>query len=222
MDGAAQVETGGAAAGETVGMSEAPRPYHHGNLRETLVESGKELARAGGPDAVVLRAVSRQAGVSHNAAYRHFADHDDLLAAVAARCMAELALLMTTRTEAVRVREPVRRAQARLEAIGRAYVEFALTEPGWFRTAFAGHGAEAATPRVAPDEDPYALLSARLDEMVAVGALPPERRPGAEVAAWSTVHGLSTLLTSGPLRDLPETERESVLDVVLGVTARGL
>ena len=61
------------------------RPYHHGNLRETLVAAGVELARTGGPDAVVLRAVSRQAGVSHNAAYRHFADHDELLAAVAAR-----------------------------------------------------------------------------------------------------------------------------------------
>jgi hypothetical protein len=44
------------------------------------------------------------------------------------------------RTRAVRVRDPVRRARARLEAIGRAYIEFAVTEPGWFRTAFAGAG----------------------------------------------------------------------------------
>ena len=65
----------------------AAAPYHHGNLRETLVDAGMELARTGGPNAVVLRAVSRQADVSHNAAYRHFADHEDLLAAVSARCM---------------------------------------------------------------------------------------------------------------------------------------
>jgi AcrR family transcriptional regulator len=208
-------------AGETVAMTEARRPYHHGNLRETLVESGKELARSGGPDAVVLRAVSRQAGVSHNAAYRHFADHDDLLAAVAARCMAELAQLMTTRNRAVRARDPVRRARARLEAIGRAYVEFALTEPGWFRTAFAGHGAQAAAP-IAPDEDPYALLSARLDELVAVGALPPERRPGAELAAWSMVHGLSNLLLDGPLRALPPDERDAAVRTALAVVHRGL
>ena len=60
-------------------QSRGSRPYHHGNLRKTLVEAGVELARTGGPDAVLLRAVSRQAGVTHNAAYRQFADHDELL-----------------------------------------------------------------------------------------------------------------------------------------------
>jgi AcrR family transcriptional regulator len=205
---------------DTVNMESRTRRYHHGNLRETLVEAGVELARAGGPDAVVLRAVSRQAGVSHNAAYRHFADHDELLAAVAARCMAELAHLMAERTRAVRVREPVGRARARLEAIGRAYVEFAVGEPGWFRTAFAGHPAgDGAVP---PGDDPYALLSQRLDELVEVGALAPERRPGAEVAAWSTVHGLSSLLLDGPLRTLSPEEREDATRTALGVVRRGL
>jgi AcrR family transcriptional regulator len=203
---------------DTVNMS---RPYHHGNLRATLVGAAMELARAGGPDAVVLRAASRQAGVSHNAAYRHFADHDELLAAVSARCMAELAGMMEERTRAVRVRDPVRRARARLEAIGRAYIEFAVTEPGWFRTAFAGAGL-----RDGGDEpgggDPFSLLSARLDELVEVGALPPERRPGAEHAAWSMVHGLSSLLLDGPLRGLSAAERESVTRTVLSVVRRGL
>jgi AcrR family transcriptional regulator len=208
---------------DTVNMqTRTSRPYHHGNLRETLVEAGVELARAGGPDAVVLRAVSRQAGVSHNAAYRHFADHDELLAAVAARCMAELAHLMAERTRAVRVREPVRRARARLEAIGRAYVDFAVSEPGWFRTAFAGHPADPGEQAVPPEDDPYALLSARLDELVEVGALPPERRPGAEVAAWSTVHGLSGLLLDGPLRALSPQEREDATSTALAVVRRGL
>jgi AcrR family transcriptional regulator len=210
---------------DTVNMNadEARRPYHHGNLRATLVDAAMELARAGGPEAVVLRAVSRHAGVSHNAAYRHFADHEDLLAAVSARCMAELAHLMTERTRAVRVREPVRRAQRRLEAIGRAYVEFAVTEPGWFRTAFAGaaqHGQAADEPL--PGDDPYSLLSARLDELVEVGALPPERRPGAEHAAWSMVHGLSNLLLDGPLRGISAAEREDVIRTALSVVQRGL
>jgi AcrR family transcriptional regulator len=208
---------------DTVNMSTRPsRPYHHGNLRETLVEAGVELARSGGPDAVVLRAVSRQAGVSHNAAYRHFADHDELLTAVAARCMAQLAHLMAERNRAVRVRDPVQRAVARLEAIGRAYVEFAVSEPGWFRTAFAGHPAGLAEQVAVPDGDPYALLSARLDELVEVGALPPDRRPGAEQAAWSMVHGLSNLLLDGPLRDLTPDEREDATRTALTVVRRGL
>jgi len=203
--------------------SRASRPYHHGNLRDALVDAGVELARSGGPDAVVLRAVSRQAGVSHNAAYRHFADHDELLAAVAARCMAEIAHLMAERTRAVRVSDPALRARARLEAIGRAYIDFAVGEPGWFRTAFAGHPArsgESAAPQ--PEDDPYALLSARLDELVEVGVLPAERRPGAEQAAWSMVHGLSGLLLDGPLRDLSPEEREDATRIALTVVRRGL
>lgn len=203
---------------DTVNMS---RPYHHGNLRATLVDAAMELARTGGPAAVALRAASRQAGVSHNAAYRHFADHDELLGAVGARCMGELAGLMQERTAAVRVRDPRQRALARLEAIGRAYIEFAVTEPGWFRTAFSGvgHG-----PADADDQqgDPFSLLSARLDELVEVGVLPPERRPGAEHAAWSMVHGLSSLLLDGPLRGVSDAEREALTRGALAVVARGL
>src|SRR3954449_9656694 len=89
----------------------AQRGYHHGNLREALVAAGLELARASGPNAVVLRAASRQAGVSHNAVYRHFANQEDLLAAVAQRCMTQLGLLMTERMELVTIRDRVRRAE---------------------------------------------------------------------------------------------------------------
>jgi AcrR family transcriptional regulator len=208
--------------------SVSDRPYHHGNLREALVDAGVKLARGDGPEAVVLRSVSRAAGVSHNAAYRHFADRDDLLRAVCARCMAELALLMEARIGAVAPGDdPEATAWLRMEALGRSYVEFAVTEPGWFRTAFA-------VPRTMDRPDPrhggvgagglgpYALLGACLDELVKTGGLPAERRPGAEYAAWSAVHGLSDLVLDGPLRGLPDAEREEALRIVLGVVTRGL
>lgn len=200
------------------------RPYHHGNLRETLVDAGLELARTGGPGAVVLRAVSREANVSHNAAYRHFADHEDLLAAVSARCMRQLGLLMSQRIAEVPSGNKVRRAWAKLAAIGRAYIDFALTEPGWFRTAFVGAAPHDPAPTT-DDQDPlepYALLAARLDELVAVGALPPERRPRAEYVAWSAVHGLSSLLVDGPLRAIPDDEIERAITTVIAAVARGL
>jgi AcrR family transcriptional regulator len=210
---------------DTVNMSTV-RSYHHGNLRAALVDAGLELARTGGPQAVVLRAVSRVAGVSHNAAYRHFADQEDLLAAVSVRCMDRLGELMLTRTAQVRTRGAEPRAWARLHAIGSAYVEFARTEPGWFRTAFAGaqsKGApDGAMPAEGPRNNPYLLLNARLDELVEVGAIPPERRPGAEIAAWSAVHGISTLLVDGPLRVLPDVAAEQALEAVLAVISRGL
>ncbi|HEY7009382.1 MAG TPA: TetR/AcrR family transcriptional regulator, partial [Jatrophihabitantaceae bacterium] len=176
------------------------RAYHHGHLREALVAAGVELARTGGPNAVVLRAASRQAGVSHNAVYRHFANQEDLLAAVAQRCLTQLSALMIERMERITVRDRVRRATARLGAVGRAYIDFARSEPGWFRTAFSSarpHDAVAAEPATAdctdaaPVPTPYDVLRAALDELVEVGALTRQRRVGAEYAAWSAVHGLS-------------------------------
>lgn len=203
----------------------ASRPYHHGNLPPTLIDAAMALARTGGPGAVVLRAVSREAGVSHSAAYRHFADHDDLLAAVAARCMEELAALMIVRTDEVSARGAGLRARARLRAIGRAYIEFAVSEPGWFRTAFAGVNAPPATPPERDDGEPpgpFELLTARLDELVEAGVLPAERRPGAEFPALSMVHGLSSLLVDGPLRGASADEVDRLVDTVLDVVERGL
>jgi AcrR family transcriptional regulator len=203
---------------------QSDRRYHHGRLRESLVEAGYELARASGPEAVVLRAVTRAAGVSHNAAYRHFADHQQLVDAVAERCMGDLADLMRESTAQVHEADPRRRAAEEFRAIGAAYVEFAVREPGLFRTAFAAHRAPGP-PEPAASEDelgPYELLSMRLDRLVEVGLLPADRRPGAEYAAWSAVHGLSMLLVEGPLRNLPEAERARALDVVLAVVGRGV
>jgi AcrR family transcriptional regulator len=205
----------------------ATRPYHHGRLRQALVEAGVELARTSGPDAVVLRSVTRAAGVSHNAAYRHFEDRDELLRAVCERCMTRLAQLMERRVGAVGEQgDPVLTAWLRMEALGRAYVEFAAAEPGWFRTAFA---VPRGTRVFAPGEGvgdcglgPHEQLGARLDELVRVGAIPPERRDGAEYAAWSAVHGLASLLNDGPLRDLPAAERERALSQVLETVTRGL
>jgi AcrR family transcriptional regulator len=198
--------------------------YHHGNLRQALVEAGLALARGGGPEAVGLREASRQAGVSHNAAYRHFAGRQELVAAVAERCMQELGELMRARTGAVTGGGEPERAWGRLNALGRAYVDFAHAEPGWFRTAFTApaHAEQAAPPSELTADHPFQQLSAALDDLVAVGALPVDRRPGAEYAAWSAVHGFAGLTVEGPLRGMPVAETEQALQVVLAVVVRGL
>jgi AcrR family transcriptional regulator len=205
-------------------------PYHHGNLRAALVDAGVELAREGGPDAVVLREASRRVGVSHNAAYRHFKGRDELLKEVCDRCMAALADLMR---ELIGRVDPSDRsleaARQRLRATGSAYVRFALAEPGMFRTAFSvPTGMTYASDELAGDADPaagagpFTLLGRQLDALKAAGGLPPARRPGAEFAAWSGVHGLAMLLLEGPLRELPEPERERVLGRLLDTIERGL
>src|ERR1700757_5224853 len=115
--------------------SDHRKPYHHGSLRSALIEASIALAREGGPDRVILREAARAAGVSHSAAYRHFADREALLAEVAAFARSELAGEMRRRV--TRARGP----RGRLRAVGTAYIDFALTEPGLFRPAFASHPA---------------------------------------------------------------------------------
>jgi AcrR family transcriptional regulator len=207
-------------------MAEKPR-YHHGNLRPALIEAGVELARTGGPDAVVVREASRRVGVSHNAAYRHFPDRDALVKAVAERSMSELARLMERLMAEIDPGDTsVAAANRRLRATGQAYVRFALTEPGLFRTAFAvsrrlehfGPGEGAAESGL----NPYELLNRQLDELMEAGGLPAERRPYADTTAWAGVHGISVLMLDGPLRDLPEAEREAATASLLDNIERGL
>jgi AcrR family transcriptional regulator len=193
-------------------------PYHHGNLREALIQAGVELAEEGGPEAVVLRAVARRVGVSHNAAYRHFADHDELRRAVSARAMGEFGVLMVARIASAARGRSKAAAWARLNASGRAYVEFATTRPGLFRIAF-----QYSMDEVDVDQPhPYGQLSQRLDELVAVGEVPAARRADAEIAAWSAVHGFSMLVLDGPLRAASEAERAAGLDEVLRVVRSGI
>jgi AcrR family transcriptional regulator len=197
-------------------------PYHHGNLREALIEAGLATARAEGPEAVVIRVATRAAGVSPNAAYRHFADRDELLGAVATRCMEKLAELIERRL-AEHPSEPgsPEAAWNALTIAGRAYIEFALTETGWFKTAF-GSLVLGEDPDLPDSKDPYAILNRLLDDLVTCGALPTERRPGAEYAAWASVHGIATLLTEGPLVHLAEEERRRAIDRTVGAVTSGL
>jgi AcrR family transcriptional regulator len=186
----------------------AVNSYHHGNLREALVEAAVELGREKGPDGIVIREVARRTGVSHNAAYRHFADRDELLREVARVGLAELAEAMVMRMKRVRLTEPVARARRRLRETGRAYVDYALAEPGMFAVAFNGVTFGDLT-------GPYDQLSGALDECVAVGFLPPEKRPGAELSCWAGVHGFSMLYGTGPMREVPRREREADLSRLL-------
>jgi AcrR family transcriptional regulator len=197
--------------------------YHHGNLRAGLVEAGVELARTSGPAGVVLREVARRTGVSHNAAYRHFADRDDLLAEIAQVAMDRLSASMQARLDAVTETDPLLRADERLRATGRGYVAFALEETGLFEVAFAApagdDGKHAVDERSA---GPFEVLVAALDEGVRAGAVAPERRDGAEVLCWSAVHGFALLHARGPLAGIPAAERDATLEAMLDGITRSL
>jgi AcrR family transcriptional regulator len=171
-----------------------------------LVEAGVELARSGGPDAVVLREVTRMVGVVPNAAYRHFADRDALLAAVRDEAVGELARRMAERMGEVRAgpHTPTG-ARLRLRAVGEAYFEFARNEPGLFDTAFAAPDHQPRA-RAAGEPAPLDHLASALDNLVGAGILAAARRRNIEYPVWAGVHGLAVLLR-GPLQSLPEREK---------------
>jgi AcrR family transcriptional regulator len=169
--------------------------------------------------AVVLTQLARSVGVSPAAAYRHFpGGHDELLDAVAERARVELAERMRDgiRTSAAAQPGPVHAAMLRFGATGRAYVDFALEQPGLFELACLRDHDLAHEGGVA------ALLNACLDELVELGRLPAARRPRTEVAAWAAVHGLAVLLTTGPLAGLDPVEREAVIGRTLEVVGSGI
>ena len=196
------------------GTAPATRRRPRGAVRDGLVAAGLELARAGGPDAVVLREAARMVGVVPNAAYRHFADRDELLAAVCTASMRELAARMAAGVGRVRGKQgDAAAARRRLRAVGQAYLEFAREEPGLFATAFAlpqQHDYNAADGEQGLDPLPLDQLRAVLDELAEAGVLSRQRRAAMEYPIWSTVHGLAVLTGQGPLRDVPDVTRHRI------------
>ena len=183
----------------------ARKTYRHGDLRRALLDAGIALARDGGPAAVTLREATRRAGVAPNAAYRHFASQQALLQAVRAAGLTACATAMEVELAAVPSDlSAADRARACVRAVGTGYLRFAKTQTGMFRTAFGPSDkliqATPEWPTVGPGgRNPYELLCDAVDQLVAAGVMPAAKRPGAEILAWSAVHGLAMLVMDGPL-----------------------
>ncbi|HET6296149.1 MAG TPA: TetR/AcrR family transcriptional regulator [Kribbella sp.] len=194
--------------------------YHHGDLRNALIAAAAELAERGGPQAVTIRAAARAVSVTPTAAYRHFSGHEELLLAARSYSLEQMGDAMRARLAALPAEpDPAKDAMARIDAIGRGYVDFALSHPGLFRTAFVVDPARPPLDFQTP-EGPHVMLVRAVDELARQGFVDDEFRVGAEVAAWSLVHGLSLLMLEGPLSRLPEQERETVVDQTMGLFAR--
>jgi hypothetical protein len=119
-------------------------------------------------------------------------------------------------------RDHARAAVRRLRALGAGYIRFALAEPGLFRTAFC-HLEFKSEQDVGMDDAPsYRLLGEALDALVASGAMPASRRPGAPIAAWSAVHGLASLLLDGPLADVPPDQLDPLIGATVDMVVAGL
>jgi AcrR family transcriptional regulator len=175
-----------------------------------MIEAGISLARTGGPDAVVLREVTRAVGVVPNAAYRHFADREALLAAVRDEALSQLALRMADDMNQVAAGPHTEQgARLRLRAVGKAYLAFARDEPGLFDTAFAAAHSDPSAGGSPERQTPFDHLQAALNNLVKAGVIDPKRRPVIEYPVWAAVHGMAMLLR-GPLESLSDREKRKL------------
>jgi AcrR family transcriptional regulator len=172
-----------------------PGRYHHGELREALLNAAEWLLARRGTEALSLRDVARRAGVSHAAPYHHFAGLDELLAALAERSFLQLGAAMQSGVDA----HPGD-ARAQLLAIAAAYVDFARLRPARFRLMFgpvlASHRQRHPGLQRAADIAFAVLLNAatRFD---------PAAGPLLALTGWSLAHGVSHLALDGVFAGLP-------------------
>jgi len=168
-----------------------PRPYHHGDLKNALQAAASALIAERGAEAVSLREISQAAGVSHAAAYRHYADKQSLWADLAEAGFRELAQI-NRRTVAATRGGPV----AQLKACGRAYVQFGVARPHLLQLMFGGAIVDwQAYPGLAQAS---AELADTLADVVKAGQASGGLRAGEvgdlTLCAWSLVHGLALLI----------------------------
>lgn len=201
--------------------------YRHGDLKRALLEAGITLARDGGPDAIVIREVTRRVGVAPNAAYRYYENRQQLLEAIRAAALSALAVFMENELAKIRgEKNAVDLARANLRAVGTGYLRFAVKETGLFRTAFA------STENVEEDNDPakagksglnpFQLLGNALDKLVDADVLTAKHRQSAEYFAWAAVHGLAILAIDGPLRNLNQKQFDELGQRLLDMVEKGL
>ncbi len=174
-------------------MKKGRNQYHHGNLAESLLDAVDHLASQFGLEAVTLRACAKLVGVSPSSAFRHYADKRALLTAFATRALTQLAETMATASA-----NATDRGDNPFNAVGLAYVEFAIDKPAFFRAMWSEETVYINDPE-------YRAAANKLGNYLKGGFAAtitdadPERFSPQELLAWSAVHGLADLLVDGPI-----------------------
>jgi AcrR family transcriptional regulator len=183
-------------------------PYHHGDLRRTLIDTALAMVTEEGAWNFTLREVARRAGVSHTAPYNHFEDKSALLAEVAA-----LGFESLRQTMEGAARGQPRSARQAFAGISAAYVRFGVEHPAHYRLMFGAELAEqASSPALqAASDATFAVLTSVLERGQASGQIRTGSVRDQALAAWSLVHGLATLLID---------QRLSFLGVSIGEAER--
>ncbi len=201
-------------------------PYHHGDLARALVEAALRKIESSGVEGFTLRDAAREVGVTHTAVYRHFVDKRALLATIAEEGFRALTEEMTSSASGARSADD---APRRLDAMGRAYVRYAMREPARYRVMFG--------PRLNVDDRyptlerearaAFQTLEDAIAEGVRAGTLVD--RPPRELATllWMSAHGYASLVLHGRIESRAERAESSFATIIepllsgLGATRLG-
>jgi AcrR family transcriptional regulator len=199
---------------------EAPRGYHHGNLKEALVRAALELIAQKGPGGFTFAEAARWAGVSPAAPYRHFRDRDELMASVALRGFVQFEAALKQAWDAGRPD-----VFAAFDRLGKAYLAFARTEPAYYSAMFEAGIPQSASAELREAGDrAFAVLRDVAEKLCA--QVPARSRPPALMVAlhiWAMSHGVASLFGRGDAarRTLPMSPEE-LLEAEALVYLRGL
>ncbi|WP_374645457.1 TetR/AcrR family transcriptional regulator [Tabrizicola sp.] len=194
------------------------RGYHHGNLRQALVEAALALIAEKGPQGFTLSEAAKAADVTPAAVYRHFAGRDDLLAEVARQGFDIFAALLEFAFDEGRPS-----ALAAFEATGRAYLAFARKYPGHYQAMFESGLQPGRHPDLAQVAGKARATMERAAELLVRG-MPEGRRPPAGMIsahAWAVSHGVVELFLRGNGGPQP-WPAEDLLETAIGIYLRGL
>jgi AcrR family transcriptional regulator len=198
--------------------TDAPRRYHHGNLREALLRRAEEVLAESGASELSLRGIARDVGVSHGAPRRHFADKQALLDALAEDGFGRLAAVLDASAG-----DGGRPFVDRLAAMADAYVRFAVEHAALLDLMFAGkHRPGVADSLLVASarafEAPFALVVAGQ----ASGDVVPGEVERVATSAWAAIHGLASMANAGLLdaEALPGMVADTAERLVLGLRPR--
>ena len=196
----------------SVAQTKVRGTYHHGNLEAALITAATAMVRKDGVEHLSLRAVAAEVGVSPSAAYHYYPDKDALISCVGKVLFDQLADLQELALSQIHGKS-VKAVRARFRALGRAYFDWAISEPNLFRLMFGGfcsiNFADAGAIR--EESRAWNLLCTCLDDLYESGVISADMRPYGEIFAWSTVHGATSLIVEG---HLPADAYESILDAI--------
>jgi AcrR family transcriptional regulator len=199
---------------------ENPRSYHHGNLKETLLRAALELIAQKGPAGFTFAEAARWAGVSPAAPYRHFRDRDELLASVALRGFNQFEAALARAWD-----DGLPDVFTALDRLGKAYLDFARSEPAYYSAMFEAGIPPATNPELREAGDrAFAVLRGAAEKLCA--QTPARTRPPALMVAlhiWAISHGIASLFGRGDAarRTLPMSPEE-LLEAEVLIYLRGL